>query len=113
MYVVIEVGESDQPLAILKAGSVSPDGMIRRYVDLGRLGERYGYSSAAFIVDSPITGNNRKQKLEVEVLKHVIDEYQLCVFLHIIPDKLITEDITSFSGYIGSRHDITHKLTNQ
>ena len=84
--------------------------MVRGNIDFGRLRERQRDTPPSLVVHAPVPGNVWKQKLEVEVLKHIINKHQLGFLHHVIPYKLVFEDVGVLSGNIGYRHDVPHEF---
>ena len=110
MLVIIKIGEGYQPLPVGIAGTGTADGVVRRNIYFRRFGERISDTCAPLFVHSPVSGEIGEQKLEVEVLKHIINKHQLGFLHHVIPYKLVFEDVGVLSGNIGYRHDVPHEF---
>ena len=87
MRVIVEVREGYQPLSVGEAGARSSDGMIGGDIYLGRFGKGVGDTAASLLVDRPVAGQVRKQKLKVEILQYVVDEDQTRLFVDIVPNE--------------------------
>src|SRR3712207_5064804 len=113
MGIVVEVGKSEQPLAVGEAGTTPANGVVRGDVYLRGAGEGQGYTPSALVVDAPVARNIREQEFEVEVLKHVVDKNELRILENVVPNKLVVEYIGAFAGNVGGGHNTAHQLTNQ
>ena len=108
MLVVIEIGEGYQPLPVGITGTRATDSMVRWNIYFRRLCERIGDTRASLFVYSPVTGKVRKQKLKIEILHDIINKHQTGLFINVIPNETVIEDIRPFSGYIDCIDYLAH-----
>ena len=113
MLVIIKIGEGYQPLPVGIAGTGTANGMIGGDIYFRRFGERISDTCAPLFVHSPVSGEIGEQKLEVEVQHDIVDEYQACPFVDVIPDKAVVEDVRPFPGYIDCIDNLAHQFTDK
>ena len=85
--------------------------MIGRNIYFGRGREGYSKPPFSFVINTPVSCDIRKQKLEIEIKQHIIYKNDFRVFLNIIPNKLIIEYIWSFSWNVDSGSDMSHEFS--